>query len=60
LQSLPTNQELRAEAILTGMLASIDRLTAYHAKLRHRESSGARVSATLAGNGAGLLWVLAG
>jgi hypothetical protein len=42
------------------MLASIDRLTAYHAKLRHRESSGARVSATLAGNGAGLLWVLAG
>jgi hypothetical protein len=30
-------QALRAEGVLTEMLASIDRLTEYRAKLRHRE-----------------------
>jgi hypothetical protein len=30
-------QALRAEGILTEMLASIDRLTEYQAKLRHRD-----------------------
>jgi hypothetical protein len=30
-------QALRAEGVLTEMLASIDRLTEYRAKLRHRD-----------------------
>jgi hypothetical protein len=34
---LTDNQALRAQGVLTEMLASIDRLTEYRAKSRHRD-----------------------